>query len=515
MDQGGGGLSVNVPKASNMMYEWTKVAVGSLLSAVFAVPLVTLTRSRQLWEEPMAVLAGSLSLASLFCGLVLAAAGVYDLADLQRPGVCLAIQSSGAGLGVAMKLAYVSMAVDQFVAVSRPLQHYEVMSRALRWLLLTIGLGGTIMFSVGVVTGALGLETTADRVQRGASNASSAAGYTGCRWENTFTHVTTVTAEMAVLLSSLVTAALFVYTGVVGWRTKAALLRMVRLQHRRQDIRHQHQSFFDNFKAFKRICLVVSLTVVLDIIGPLVRLAERWYPMPTVSGYIHQGRMLGFIFEGWAYGLLNAKMRAAYRRTLCWCSCWTSQNTAPLTPAPGIEGAERARQEWGPAAEGRECSNVAAKRMPEIQPEQVLSIHSLQQEHEAAVQHQGPEMPVRQEQEQTNVACLKQVEEASVVAHQKGNDTPAESHEQRNLQHQQHQDMAAQRHSDQDMAAQHHSDQDMAAQSHSDKDLVTQRHSNQDMTVQRHSDQDVAVQHQNDQDIAAQPERPGYGSTAS
>ena len=39
--------------------------------------------------------------------------------------------------------------------------------------------------------------------------------------------------------------------------------------------------------------------------------------MPKFSGFMHQVRLLAFIFEGWAYGLANAKLRAAYRNVIC------------------------------------------------------------------------------------------------------------------------------------------------------------------------------------------------------
>ena len=62
---------------------------------------------------------------------------------------------------------------------------------------------------------------------------------------------------------------------------------------------------------------VLSLTVSLDIVAPLLRISSRWYPRPMLNGLLHQVRLFGLIFEGWAYGLLNAKLRAAYKKTFC------------------------------------------------------------------------------------------------------------------------------------------------------------------------------------------------------
>ena len=77
------------------------------------------------------------------------------------------------------------------------------------------------------------------------------------------------------------------------------------------------QRLIDNYQAFKKILMVLSLTITLDIIGPIQRFARRRYLMPVISAYLDQTRVFAFVFEGWAYGLLNAKLRAAYKRMLC------------------------------------------------------------------------------------------------------------------------------------------------------------------------------------------------------
>ena len=324
-----------------MLYEWTRVTVGGLMAATFSVPLVTVARNRPLWDEPMAVLAACLALVGLLLGLDVSAAGLYDLGRLEWPDLCLAIHSTGFGLGVSLKIAYLSMAVDQFVAVTRPLRYYQLMERALRWLLLATGLGGALVFAVGMVTGLLGLETTADR-QRAAADNSSAATYTGCRWESTCTHVMSVLAELTVLVLSLVSTTLFVYTGVVEWRTKARLLRQQRSQ---PEVSHMHRRFFVNYRAFKRICLVLSLTLLLDVVGSLVRMVDRLYPMPLLGGLLNQGRALGFVFEGWTYGLLNEKMRNAYRAALCPCFVRGSANRPSIALLGGAAPHDNGEEE--------------------------------------------------------------------------------------------------------------------------------------------------------------------------
>ena len=63
--------------------------------------------------------------------------------------------------------------------------------------------------------------------------------------------------------------------------------------------------------------MVLSLTTVMDIITPIFRILSRWYPRPKLNGMLHHLRLIGFILEGWAYGLLNMKLRAAYRKMFC------------------------------------------------------------------------------------------------------------------------------------------------------------------------------------------------------
>ena len=56
--------------------------------------------------------------------------------------------------------------------------------------------------------------------------------------------------------------------------SKSVAMRLVR-QRRYQHICCGHRSFLDNYRTFQRICRVPSLTLVLDVIIPLVRLAGR------------------------------------------------------------------------------------------------------------------------------------------------------------------------------------------------------------------------------------------------
>ena len=297
-----------------MLYPWVKTVVGVLLAANFCLPLITVASNRHLWEEPMAVLAGNMSLTSTLVGIVVALIGIYDLADFQSIALCQLLQYSSVGIGMAFKVAQLGAAVDQFVAVVYPLSHYPIMMRYLPRLFTATWLTCTVILVVGFVAHMLDMETLSDRI----INPGNYSTFTGCRWETSLAYYPTIVFELETVVISLVTASLLIYAGVVGYRIKARLVR------EEQQLRHDgviddsyNQAFLDNYRAFKSIMTVLSLTVSMDIVSPILRISSRWYPQPKLNGMLHQMRLFGFIFEGWAYGLLNAKLRAAYKKTLC------------------------------------------------------------------------------------------------------------------------------------------------------------------------------------------------------
>ena len=296
-----------------MAYLWGKTAVGSAMAVNFAIPLATVLKNRQLWDEPMAVLAGNMSLVCTMNGLVVALIGVYDLVQLKLDVLCRSMQYVGFGFGIGIKAAHVCMAADQFVAVVHPLRHLPLMLRARPWLFAAtwLAVGAHVLF--GMLAAAFELETFAERTAR---RQNGTALFPECRWETSLANVYTVVFELEVALLSLSTAAMLVHTGIIGHRTS----RLLRARcHRQPDTAagERTRKFSDNYAAFKKILLVLLLTMTLDLVAPVVRLASRWHPMPRLNGFLHLLRVLAFIFEGWTYGLLNAKLRAAYRKTFC------------------------------------------------------------------------------------------------------------------------------------------------------------------------------------------------------
>ena len=296
------------------MYNLVKTTVGLLLAANFAPPLYTVVSSPELWDEPMAVLAGNMSGTCMLFGLTVMLIGAYDLAQFDLDGLCQALQYSSFGLAVSFKMSEVCMAVDQYVAVIHPLRHYQIMTRARPWLFAAIWLPWAANLLFGLFAVIFDMETFAESVA-GRDNASLV--FPECRWESGLASVYTFIVETELVTLSLTCAGLFIYTGIVGHITSSRLLRE---QHRLRASwadGTDDGKFLENYRAFKSVLAVLSLTVTLDVVEPILRVTSRWYPMPQLSGLLHQARLLGGIFEGWAYGLLNSKLRAAYKKTLC------------------------------------------------------------------------------------------------------------------------------------------------------------------------------------------------------
>ena len=316
-----------------MLYASVKTVVGVLMTANFGVPLVTVVSHQDLWDEPMALLAGNMSLTSTIFGIFIALIGIYDLASSQSVALCRFLQYSSLGSGIAFKMAQVCAAIDQFVAVMFPLRHHSIIMGALPWLFGATWLTCASQVIFGFVAHILDMETFSEHVASYGGNSS----FTGCRWETALANIYTIVVELEMMTFSFVTASLLICTGVVGYRIKTQLLREERqLNQDGNNSSDYSQTFFGNYRAFKYIMMVLSLTTVMDIIAPMFRISSRWYPRPKLNGLLHQLRLFGFILEGWAYGLLNRKLRAAYRRMFCRRSRRVVDSAVVQNPQPRI-----------------------------------------------------------------------------------------------------------------------------------------------------------------------------------
>ena len=220
-----------------MSYHWVKTVVGVLLMANFCVPLITVVSNRQLWEEPMAVLAGNMSLTTTLLGIFIALIGIYDLAEVQNTTLCRSLQYSGFGVGIAFKMAQVGAAVDQFVAVTKPLQHYPIMMQARPWLFTATWFICAVQIMFGLVAHVMEMETFSEHVF-GHGNSTA---FTGCRWETALANVYTIVGELEMVTFSLITASLLIYTGVVGHRFKARMVEEER-QRRHDELRDNNDN---------------------------------------------------------------------------------------------------------------------------------------------------------------------------------------------------------------------------------------------------------------------------------
>ena len=170
-----------------MVYLWVKTVVGAVLAANFAVPLYTVVSNRYLWTEPMAVLAGNMSLVNTLSGLIVMLIGLYDLFQLKIDNLCRSLQYVRFGFGIGIKAAHVCMAVDQFIAVVYPLQHFPLMKRARRWLFAATWLTGAVHVLFGATVNLLGLETFAESLPLDGGNVTLL--FPECRWESSLANV--------------------------------------------------------------------------------------------------------------------------------------------------------------------------------------------------------------------------------------------------------------------------------------------------------------------------------------
>ncbi|KAF0308849.1 Protein phosphatase 1 regulatory subunit 27 [Amphibalanus amphitrite] len=248
-----------------MWYAWLKTLVGLLLTVNYSLPLFTILSDRRLWEEPVAVLAGNMSFVCLFMGVNLSLTGAYDLLQLDMVALCRTLQYTGIGFGVASKTAQLCMAVDQFVAISRPLQHLSLMAGARCWLVAATWATWALQFALSSLTGALDLVTVADSAH---GRGNGTAVYPGCRWETHYSVVFAMIVEVELVSFSLATIGLFSYTFWVGYRTSRRLSR--RVHELQNDVAQLQESrnFLRNYRVFKRVVLVFLLTVAMDILSP-------------------------------------------------------------------------------------------------------------------------------------------------------------------------------------------------------------------------------------------------------
>ena len=326
-----------------MVYKLVKIAVGAILMVDYSLPLVIVLRRRSLWDEPMVLLVADLCALNLSFGTSHTIVGLMDVLWHPPPDVpCAAVMSSSAGSAISIKLTHVALALDQYVAISRPLHYYPRMEKIAGPFVLFSWAWAALHMAGGLSTHLAGLETAADVAER-ASN-TTASPFSGCRWERVMPSSFMAFCEVEVFLFSVCTSSIFMYTGLVGWREQRRM-KAARARSRREPAQREETQFLDKFRAFKRVLRLMFLALTLDVVGSLLRLSSPWYPMPQLNGIIHQLRLSLGVVEGWVYGLHNRKMKAAYVDALgCCCGPWLRGGACvrPMSPA-GQPAADDAR----------------------------------------------------------------------------------------------------------------------------------------------------------------------------
>ena len=204
------------------MYNWVKTVVGALLAVNFSVPLYTVASNRHLWDEPMAMLAGNMSLACALDGLIIMLIGIYDLVQLNITALCRSFQYIGFGFGIAFKAGQVCMALDQFVAVFYPLRHFPIMMRFRPWMFAATWLMWGVQIVLGLFVNILDLETFADNVL---DRINSTLLFPECRWESSLADVYTIVFELQLITFSMATACLLIYTAVADTGSRSSSSR--------------------------------------------------------------------------------------------------------------------------------------------------------------------------------------------------------------------------------------------------------------------------------------------------
>ncbi|KAF0311093.1 hypothetical protein FJT64_018053 [Amphibalanus amphitrite] len=291
------------------MLAWVKVAVGMLVMATFVLPLFTVGKFRRLRDEPMAVLVAMLAGFDFTFGILLTSLGVLEI-TLGYVPFCSAIQYLVVASAGAVKIATLGLAVDQYTAISNPLRYHCLMERRLPWLIAASCFQFVQLTGVGGLFHAAGAITWYEFSHPGQNGT---ALFAGCRWESSVSNTYIFTFEIQLFLSSVATSLLMLYTARVGSLHGRALRN--RWKQGEQGDSEQDR-FIENFRAFKKILKLISLSLLLDVTTPVFRLYQRWHAMPTIAGVLHVLRLGCTILEGSTYGLMNRSLRKAYKDLL-------------------------------------------------------------------------------------------------------------------------------------------------------------------------------------------------------
>ena len=282
---------------------WVQVSVGAVLTLTLTVPLLIIVRRPILRRDSVVGLIVNLLLAGVLCTVLFFFASLSDAltGDSTPDGLCLPLCSFIVGAAISFKLAALSLAVEQFVAIIFSLRHGEISGRWHRRLVAITWLGGALFSSASLVSYGLGCETTEEFNRRvlGVQNTTKR-----CNWFRV-SNVVMLCFEVTLLTLSVSTCALLVITAAQGGKQERKLAVNDNTQRARR--------FTVRFKAFKRIVKVLLTLVVLDVLGAAARISSRWTADVPLITVISHARKLAFILDCWIHGLSYRPVRNALK----------------------------------------------------------------------------------------------------------------------------------------------------------------------------------------------------------
>ncbi|KAF0294296.1 hypothetical protein FJT64_008054 [Amphibalanus amphitrite] len=317
-----------------------KVLVGLLLMAAFSLPLTVIVVNIQLLDEPMSLLVFNMTLIYYVFGVSFFLIGMTDVLYPEGvpPPVCAAAMHFSMAMAVGLKVAALSVAVDQFIGVVHSLRYYAIMD-VWKWKMVFLTwfcMAMMVLFCLACYL--LDLETSDEYFLRlfGIQPSNEECRMLGV------THLTNIVLEVVLLVTSLSSAVLFIHTAIQGVKQERRIAS--------RNIVDTSSRFFVRFKSFKRIVKLLLTVLALDILGTGFRIARSWNPQMSATQLVHLVRVLCLILEGWTYGLSSPAVRAAFRSFF---GCIKRQTpVSRIVPGNGLPLQVRPALAWQPS--GRE-----------------------------------------------------------------------------------------------------------------------------------------------------------------
>ncbi|KAF0313023.1 hypothetical protein FJT64_016354 [Amphibalanus amphitrite] len=287
------------------MIAWGRIGVPAALMVLFAVPLIVIIKSRTIREEPMVLLILNMTAVLVSFNALFFVISIVDAvtANSMPHLLCSFLLSTGLAVFGGFKLSTLLLAAEQYVAVVFSLQHFTIMSRwvnkmiAFTWLFI-VGFSAIILLCFF-----LGLETIAEFDLRvfGIDHHINT-----CGWQKV-ANMGMFAFQIVFFLFTILTCGLLTYTAVQGLKHEKRIAG--------DNTSRQTENFVLRFKSFRRIVKLLLIFLIIDIIGTVIHIISRWFPVPTLFTYAsHFVRTSSLVVEYWAYGISNAIIPKAIKK---------------------------------------------------------------------------------------------------------------------------------------------------------------------------------------------------------